>query len=151
MINALARTSLIVGARKEFKMPIYDYECKKCGLVSEHITKWNVVLNLGCTCGGDVRRIISVSGQYCGNESPTWLRSTLNVVDKENRASHIQNFIKNPTRETYKAWMKGEKIKPADYTVKGGPPVYEKPKRDIKKITDELYRRHRERNTLSLR
>lgn len=129
-------------------MPIYDYSCEKCG-VFERIAGINEA-RLPCDCGREASRIISVSGQYCGNESPTWLRSTLEVVDKTNKAPHVQNFVRNPTRETYKAWMKGEKIKPADYTVKGGPPVYEKPKRDIGKIADELYRRHKERKSLSI-
>ncbi len=121
-------------------MPLYDYECK-CGTVTEAIAGVNED-TLPCRqCGKGAARIISASGQFTGNEDAPWIRSVLDVVDKKNPAQHVQEFVKNPTRSNYHRWMKGEKIVPVDYTVRGGPPTYERPPEpDRQKAVERMMR-----------
>jgi hypothetical protein len=47
--------------------------------------------------------------------------------------------------------MKGEKIRPVDYSVKGGPPTYTPPAEpDLRKVADDLYRKHKERKRIEI-
>jgi len=129
---------------------LYDFECPKCG-VYEDFADPEEKVKFCHKCHSTAKRIISFGDSaYLGNQSPAWMKSVLDVVDKENKAPHVQAFVKNPTRENYKAWMRGEGIRPADHTEGGGPPTYKRPERDERKIVDELYRRHRERKSISL-
>lgn len=132
-------------------MPLYDYECKKCGRITEHFAKADERLELVCECGGDVRRIISISGQYCGNQDAPWLKSVVDVVDKTSRKPHVRAFVENPTRSNYKRWMQGEGIKPVDHTEHGAPPVARKPEpTDTSRIRQEVWERHRARHRIEI-
>ena len=86
-------------------MPLFDFECKTCGRIKESIQRFNVDC-IKCECGANAKKIISASGQYCANQDATWLKSVLDVVDKDSKAPHVQEFIKNPTRKNYQNWMK---------------------------------------------
>jgi putative FmdB family regulatory protein len=135
-------------------MIIADYECTKCGNVSEELCHSKQKKSTCPMCGKTSKRIISFGKVYTGNESPAWLASVLDVVDKTNPAPHVQAFVKNPTRGNYKAWMAGEKIRPADHTEHGGPPVFKKPERseyERQQITKELFERHRARKAIEVR
>lgn len=128
---------------------LYDFECPK-GHIFEELAEYEEVIKR-CSCGDMARRIISVSGQYLGNQNTNWLYSVLEVVDRESKAKHVQEFVKNPTRETYKNWMKGEGIRPADYKDHGGPPVYRKPPLiSTEEKAKFLYERHRARKSISM-
>ncbi len=131
-------------------LKIYDFECQ-CGRIFEELAEYEEVIK-PCSCGDMARRIISVSGQYLGNQDATWIKTVLEVVDKESTKPHVQEFIKNPNRENYKKWMKGEGIRPADYKDHGGPPVYRKPPLiSTEEKARFLYERHRERKALEVR
>lgn len=133
-------------------MPIYDYQCTVCGNVEERIESIRKDTIKCAKCGKKSRRIISMSGVFTGNEDAPWIRTVLDVVDKENPARHVQDFVKNPTRRNYKAWMKGEGIRPADHTDHGGPPVYQRPPPpDLTKITERIYQNHVARKKLEIR
>jgi len=44
-------------------MPVYEYQCKACGLVFEAIQKYSDAPLTACkTCGGEVEKLISRSG-----------------------------------------------------------------------------------------
>ena len=131
-------------------MPIYDHECPACGRVFETYAGLDET-EVPCSCGGTAKRIISVSGQFIGTESSPWLRSVLEVVDRDNPAKHVQDFVKNPTRANYKAWMKGEGIRPLDHTERGAPPMHHRAsERDIRPIVNYLFERHRERKRVEV-
>jgi putative FmdB family regulatory protein len=132
---------------------IFDFECTKCGDVSEELCDRNKKKSTCPACGKTSKRIISFGKVYTGNQDAPWIKSVLDVVDKTNQAPHVQAFVKNPTRGNYKAWMKGEGIRPADYTDKGGPPVFKKPERseyERQQIVKEVYEKHRTRKSLSV-
>lgn len=132
-------------------MPIYDVQCESCQHVFEVICRHDE--SPECEkCGSQTKRLITVSGHYVADENASWLPSVLDVVDKSNPAAHVQEFVKNPNRENYRRWMKGEGIKPADHTEHGGPPTY-KPPSPIRRqeIVDFCYKRHRERQRIEIR
>ena len=90
-------------------MPLYDYQCPKCGVfealrgISDKVIK--------CECGQDAKRIVGASPVCCFNDDGEWIRSVREVVDKDNKSPATQEFLKNPTRSNYKAWMKSEGIR----------------------------------------
>ena len=134
-------------------MPIYDYQCDKCGYVTEKIHGIHEEpkdVQCHVCIGGVVRKIISASGVYTGNLDAPWLRSVLDVVDKDSRAPHVLEFRKNPNRETYKAWMKGEGLRPADSNVRGAPPTLERSSIDTASIRREAWDKHRQRRRIEL-
>lgn len=132
-------------------MPMYDYECDNCGTIFERYAGIDDT-TLKCDCGGDARRIISVTGQYTANEDAPWIRTVLEVVNKDDPAPHVQEFVHNPTRTNYKRWMKGEGIVPVDYTEKGGPPEYKRPERklDNRQIADAMMKALQKHRAISI-
>jgi hypothetical protein len=138
-------------------MILSDFECKKCGNIFEELIQADEQERPCPRCynymAGDVmaKRIISLGRVYSGNQDAPWIKSVLEVVDKDSKKPHVQEFLKNPTRSNYKKWMKGEGLRPADYTEHGGPPTFRKPPLpDTDKMAQDLYRRHRERKSLSV-
>jgi len=85
------------------------------------------------------------------NESPVWLKSVVDVADHSSNAPHVREFIKNPTLDTYKRWMKGEGIRPMDYTEHGGPPQHKPREVDTKTLREEVTKRHFERMRINVR
>ena len=130
-------------------MILSDFECPS-GHIHEELVHWKQKKHKCRTCGKTSKKIIS-KGHLQSDENAPWLKSVLDVVDKDNKSAHVQNFVKNPTRQNYKAWMKGEGIRPMDYTERGGPPVYRKPEgMSTEQKARELYKRHLERKSLNI-
>jgi putative FmdB family regulatory protein len=122
-------------------MPVYDYECRKCGKIEEKILtiKQHEKDHFICICGGYMNPIISASGQYCSNDDATWLKSVTEVVDPTSGIA-ASEFYKNPSRSNYKAWMKESGIRPLERNEKMRPdPV------NLDKVHDEVQRKHHER------
>jgi len=130
---------------------VADFECKSHH-VSEHYVHHKQKRVVCPVCRKPAQRIISVNGQYTANQDAPWLKSVLDVVDKTSTKPHVQEFMRNPTRANYKAWMKGEGIKPMDHTVHGSAPVFERPPDiDLKALGDRLARRHYDRKGIEVR
>ena len=124
-------------------MPLYLFKCQACETEFERISsvEWR---NYQCCdqCGSQAMVIPAVHGPNCSNDSASWLPSVLEVVQKDSNKPHVQAFLKDPTRANYKAWMKGEKIRPLENGER-----HEKPKLDIDRhaslIMREKIRRER--------
>lgn len=95
-------------------MPIFDFQCS-CGNIEERIEHYDVDTIKCSQCSGESKKIISVSGVFTANEDTPWLKTVLEVVSKDDNSPHVVNFRKNPTRSNYKAWMKGEGIRPLEH------------------------------------
>ncbi len=124
-----------------------DFECRK-GHIHEAFVERGTASRKCPSCGGRARRIISLGMVYTGNQDAPWLKSVLEVVDRDNPAPHVQAFVRNPTRENYRAWMKGEGIRPMDHTERGGPPLARKPPEPdltglMRKVTEAHFSRKR--------
>jgi putative FmdB family regulatory protein len=122
-------------------MPIYDFECGSCEAVTERYAKIEEEV-LPCEqCASDAHRIISASGHYCGNQGAGWLKSVIDVVDKDPTKPHCVEFIKNPTRANHRKWMEGEGIRPME---PGEKPITREPV-DDRKIRQEVWEKHQDR------
>ena len=90
-------------------MPLYDYECLSCKTVFEKLAGVNETVYCP-NCDFESKRLISVPGVNCSNDDAEWIRSVTEVVDKEGGPA-AQQFLKNPTRTNYKAWMRAEGLR----------------------------------------
>jgi len=136
-------------------MPIYDYECKKCG-VFESIERINDTWTSCPTCGKNSKRIISMGGVNIVNEDVLHVRQSAEaLLDKESAARdprpHARDLAKNPTRSNLKRYLKAEGLRYAE-NEGGAPPRYRRPEGpDSKAITNDLYKKHREREAIEIR
>ncbi len=77
-------------------------------------------------CGGIAVKIISIPGANLASESPDWIKSIREVVNKEG-GRHCQEFLKDPTRVNYKKWMAGEGVRHMEAGEKPGRPPSQPP------------------------
>lgn len=128
-----------------------DFECKK-GHITEELCDAETQEITCPKCRKKAKRIISVGRMFVDDENAPWIRSVLDVVDKDSKKPHVREFLNSPTRENYKKWMKGEGIRPADYTVHGAPPVFQnRPVVDMTAAHKEVFRKYQERHRLEVR
>jgi len=137
-------------SRKDvIKIPLFDFECPKCGNIEERIVHHSVGFVKCSKCQkGASKKIISVSGTNCFNDDSPWVRTVLEVVDKDSKAPHVVEFRKNPTRQNYKNWMKGEGLRHMEPGEERKP--YTKDV-DTTKLNKEVWEAHRERNRMVVR
>ena len=95
-------------------MPLYHLQCQSCGNEFERICPVKSRLFQNCECGGWTKTVPAVRGPNCVNEDAGWLPSVREVVSKDDPRPHVQAFLKDPTRANYKAWMKGEGLRPLE-------------------------------------
>jgi putative FmdB family regulatory protein len=126
-------------------MPVYDFECTNpmCDYRKEFILCIKESENTReCPeCWGTMKKIISASGQYLGNNDADWLKCVTDVVDPEGGVA-AQEFRKNPTRSNYKEWMKESGVRPME----GGERMKPEPT-NLNKVKEEVLRKHYERMT----
>lgn len=130
-------------------MPIYDYQCTKCETIDERFAGVDEK-TLPCKCCGELARRVYLKLSTT-HDAPSWLKDTLEVVDKEG-GPHCQEFLKRPTRSNYKKWMKGEGIRPMDHgeSTKVGIPKEEKIKKRAK-TRHKLQEAFRSREAISIK
>lgn len=135
-------------------MPIYDFECEKCGKVKEHILSVREMEQEGklyyvtCPdqkCNGRARHIITMSGQHVGNQDASWVRTIADIIPKDATADkHDRQFLKSAmTKKDLKTWMSGKGLRhlePGEKPRKPKPPNME---RINKKLTENLIKRNR--------
>jgi len=92
-------------------MIIHDYMCR-CGYEFEVVVKWDEYTAHCPICENDAKRVYK-GFKGIAHEEVEWLKDTLEVVDKEG-GQHCQDFLNHPSRRNYKAWMKGEGLRPME-------------------------------------
>jgi len=129
-------------------VPLYDYECQDqtCGHVFETITGVDDQIVECPRCGFNAKRIITVHGACLFNQDAPWIRSVLEVVDKDSPKPETQEFLKRPTRDNYYNWMRAEGIRPMDSGERPRRP--EEP--NMERIQRDMVRRYKERERVSL-
>jgi hypothetical protein len=133
-------------------MILADFECLGCKKITEAIVPMGSVAVKCPDCGDDAKRIISFGrGPDAGRDDPAWIKSVVDVVDKDSQKPHVKAFVRNPTRRNYHAWMKGEGLRPLE-NERGAPPVYRKPREafDHNRVAAEVARRRQERNRIEI-
>lgn len=87
-------------------MPLYDFECKECGKITEKYAKMEEITGF-CDCGGEQKRLITTSSYAIGDlepyldhhigREPVWIKS------KQHRKEVMK---KEKTGEAYgKGWI----------------------------------------------
>ena len=127
-------------------MPIYDTRCTSCGTEREIICGPDD--HPPCPkCGGDTKRLITCSGPNCANEDAGWIKSVTEVVDKDDASPHSREFLRNPTRSNYQAWMRAEGLRPLE----PGEGPSKPPPVPMDRIRRGVMERMRERRTIEIR
>ena len=92
---------------------IFDYQCQDCRQIVEEFVDTSTAEELFCpVCASPMKRLISFGAGSVQGETPPWLPSVLEVVDKDSAKPHVRAFLAEPTRTNYRRWMKGEGIRP---------------------------------------
>lgn len=132
-------------------MPLYDYQCKECGATFETLMPADDSAPIDCpNCGATERahRIISLGRGNSMPEDAGWIRSVLEVVDKRG-GPHCQEFLRHPTRSNWKAWMKGENLRPIEEGEAHLP--QEKSTKEIKaEVMPQIMAAHRKRTRVEV-
>ena len=130
-------------------MPVYDYECKACGHIFEVIEGYDETNRHCPICQKlDCHRIISQTGQYCGNQDAPWLKSSNAVVDKDSRHPIDLEFRRNPTRENRERWMRHHGLREYEPGMRMKP---EEPKHDTDpRVTKHLMRELQKRRRIEI-
>lgn len=124
-------------------LKIFDFECPKCGTVEEHMVSYgDIVYCEPCKC--IMKKVFS--GTARKPDTAGWITSVLEVVDKDSPKPHVREFLKNPTRDNYKRWMKGEGLRHLEEGERSRP----KEAPDINKITHEILSKAQERRRIEL-
>jgi len=126
------------------KVVLYDYQCADCANIFEVFADPDDDKLFECPeCGGESKRIISVSGTNCANDDADWIRSVTDVVPKGEDATPIdREFSRNPTRTNYNRWMKARGLRHLEPGEKSS-----KPKRmSNEEMSRKLWERRQKRN-----
>ena len=97
-------------------MPLFDYECERCGRIGEYLMNADDTALVACPkCPGLMHRIISLGrGENVFRDEAPWIKSVLEVVAKDSNSQHTREFLANPTRANYREWMRAEGLRPHD-------------------------------------
>lgn len=127
-------------------MILVDFECLKCGYIFEDIVPWDIFTSQCPRCNNKkAKRIISTGKVYNGNQDADWLKSVRDVVDKDG-SRHCQEFLKNPTRDNYKRFLKGEGLRPLET----GEPIKSDPV-DMSKVHKGVWDNFRKDHSIEVR
>jgi len=97
-------------------------------------------------CGKRAKEIISCGNSaYLGNQNPTWMDSTLEVIDRHG-GEHCKRVHKEKTRDALNNWMKVEGRRFKEPGEKAKRPA----STDNKKMAEMLYERHRKRTAVEI-
>lgn len=128
-------------------MPIYDYQCSKCGHTEERFESIGTTMVVCPRCKNLARRIVSTRSVNTANEDAPWIRSVIEVVDKDSKKPHVVEFLKNPTRTNYRRWMKGEGLR---HLEPGEKDRKRNEEEHTHKVTENLLKRLYERRSIRI-
>lgn len=98
-------------------MPLYDYQCPRCDYIQEFMADPDDLNAVCCPqCSYGMQRIVTLGR---GNSMPVdcdWIGTVREVVNKNPKTQKPEDkeFLKSPTRENYKNWMKANKLRPLE-------------------------------------
>lgn len=131
-------------------MILYQYQCQECNKISEQMFNMSACPDTAqCPfCQAVASKIISIPSQNLASESPDWVKSIVDVVEKGSNKPHCQEFLKNPTRDNYKIWKKLEGVRHLEAGEKPGRP---KPTPEAHVITSMLMAARQKKRSIELR
>jgi hypothetical protein len=132
---------------------LFDFLCESCSHIEEYLVDHNTEIVICPQCSSPMTKSFLRSGSHRLPDESPWLRSVLEVVDKNPGPDKpcTREFLKNPTRDNYKRWMRENGIRPMDYN---GPAHTKPTESEIKKEKDRLLHdltlKHIERQAISV-
>jgi hypothetical protein len=134
-------------------MPIYDYQCSNpaCNEITESVESIDTECIICPKCHYMAARMFSPMGTVRFADDAAWLKTVLEVVDKDSKAPHVVAFLKDPTRSNYRAWMKGEELRPRDPAERPHKMTEKEARADHQRRTEYAMQRHIERKRLEVR
>lgn len=93
-------------------MPLYDHACPACGTVFEDLAAVDEPNRPCPACAAPARRLPGC-GRAWRADAP-WLDSVTAVAEHGSDKPHVRAFLAHPDRTTYRAWMRGEGIRPLE-------------------------------------
>jgi putative FmdB family regulatory protein len=134
-------------------MPIYDYQCSNpgCNEITESVQPIDTIAIECPKCHYAASKVFSPMGTVRFADDAAWLKTVIEVVDKDSKAPHVVEFLRNPTRTNYKAWMKGEKIAPIERGEKPYRPTEKEQKEASDKRAHVLMRNLMQRRRIEVR
>jgi hypothetical protein len=129
-------------------MIVKDYHCQTCNTTIEKLVdSSNIQEAISCPlCYGFANKIISMRNTDPVDSS--WIGTVREVVNKSSKEPHCTEFLKHPTRQNYKNWMKGEGLR----HLEKGESYLTKPDKEskLKEYKHKLKLKYRERNAISI-
>lgn len=131
-------------------MVIKDFQCQSCNFISEYYVGSDCSKVKCSKCGNNATWYPSFSRF---REDAVWLRSVLEVVDKESNKPHVRAFLQEPTRKNYHRWMKGEGIRPVDGDSDMKKPAINRKEEELAhhRFVDELCKKRFARRAIEVR
>jgi len=93
-------------------MPIYNFSCAICGMEEERIADFDTEIMPCEFCCGESYKQFSFGQSFEVREDAPWIRTVLDVVDKESCDPTDRRFISEPNRGNYHAWMRHHNLRP---------------------------------------
>lgn len=131
---------------------ICDFRCPS-GHVTEHFVHRKQKRVKCPQCGKMAEWTPAPAKAYLGNQDCEHVRSSAEaLLDKDDRSREAEDLRRHPNRDNLNRFMKTRGIARMDYTEHGGPPVYHPPPDpDMRRVHDEVTRRHFERKRIEVR
>lgn len=122
-----------------------DFECPKCGLIFERLIPNSEMTLWPCKCLAVAKRIYSASGSRDNLIDAPWIKTVLEVVEKDSGKPHCEQFLKDPTRKNYETWRQTEGLR----HLEPGEPMRPPPP-DTSKLEREMLDAQRRRNRIEV-
>lgn len=127
-------------------MVLFDFQCQSCGRIEERMIDRDTETVI-CTCGGTMTKYFGRSAGARLNDDAGWIKTVVEVVDKDSQAPHVAEFRRNPTRENMRKWMQGEGIRHLEDNEKPN----RRPGLDVKRHAEKIMQMRMERNRIEVR
>ena len=93
-------------------MPLYNFSCPVCGREEERIVDYDTKIMPCEFCCGESYQQFSFGQRFEVREDAPWIKTVIEVVDKESADPVDRRFIAEPNRGNYHAWMRHHKLRP---------------------------------------
>ena len=128
--------------------PCYEFQCQNCGDIQDAMfTIAKKPDHIPCpVCGAKSKQIITL--RDTSPIDPSWIGTVREVVSKDPTKPHCQEFLKHPTRENYKNWMKKEGLRPLEDNEPTEPKIDRDA--DLAQMKDAMQKANQKRTALTI-
>jgi len=131
---------------------LYEYQCESCGSIIDVYSSINKrpEFVLCPDCPGRANQTLAVAGVDTLKESPDWVKTIPEVVEKDSGKAHCDNLIRDPTRKNLVIWLQKEgkrHIEPGEISSK----PRQRTRADEERINHLCFERFQKRNAINLR